>query len=150
MKIVELLDMAMKTGDIIYVSGWALGMRYNKDNDCFIWCNPCTGQFNKSRRDLTGLHRVILCGKILNQDKCMLVPLNKYKVGDKFRLSDIEKVVSGTNGHTFRERAIEPIGEIVEIITYEYEKAYVIKVNDNFATIVLDGDVLSKYLKLSE
>lgn len=150
MKIVELLETAMKTGDIIYVSGWALGMRYNKDNDCFIWCNPCTGQFNKSRRDLTGLHRVILCGKILNQDKCMLLPLDKYKVGDKFRLSDIEKVVSGTDGHTFRERAIEPIGEIVEVITCEYKKSYVIKINDNFATIVLDGDALSKYLKLAE
>lgn len=150
MKIVELLDTAMKTGDIIYVPGWVLGMRYNKNNDCFIWCNPCTGQFNKSRRDLTGLHRVLLCGKILNQDNCILLPLEKYKVGDKFRLSDIEKVVSSTDGCTFRERAIEPIGEIVEVITCEYKKSYVLKINDNFATIILDGDALSKYLKLAE
>ena len=150
MKIVELLDVAMTTGDIIYVSGWTLGMRYNKDNDCFIWCNPCTGQFNKSRRDLTGWHRVLLCGKILNQDNCILLPLDKYKVGDKFRLSDIEKVISGIDGCTFRERAIEPIGEIVEVITCEYKKSYILKVNDNFATIILDSDTLSKYLKLAE
>ena len=41
-------------------------------------------------------------------------------------------------------------GEIVEVITYEYNKQYVIRVNENFATIILDGDTLSKYLKLAE
>lgn len=29
MKLVELLDVAIKTGDIIYIDGWCFGMRYS-------------------------------------------------------------------------------------------------------------------------
>lgn len=110
MKLIELLNDAIETGNIIYIDGWHLGMRYNKDNDCFIWCHPGTGKYEESEVDYTGFNRVVLSKKILLMENWKLISPNyKYQIGDKFVLNDLTKVIT-SNECYIKQVAVKPIG----------------------------------------
>ena len=70
MKLIELIESGVSYDDILYHDSWALGMRMCKDlGDVFVYCCPETGKFIEGHMDHTGYKRVVLCKKILADDK---------------------------------------------------------------------------------
>lgn len=153
MKLYDLLDTAIKTGDIIYIDGWHLGMRYDKNKDCFIWCNPGTGKYEESKVDYTGFNRVVLSGKILSIEDWHLIPMRyKYNIGDKFILNDLTKVVTEKENEFYimRQVAVKPIGEITNRYIAEDDgcEYYNVKIENDFGSIIVGSHYLSKQLKV--
>lgn len=150
MKLIELLNDAIETGNIIYIDGWHLGMRYNKDNNCFIWYNPRTGKYEESKVDHTGFNRVVLSGKILSMKDWKLISSNyKYQIGDKFVLNDLTKVVTN-NEYYMKQVAVKPIGEITDRYIAEDDgcEYYNVKIENDFGSIIVGVHYLSKQLKV--
>lgn len=150
MKLIELLNDAIETENIIYIDGWHLGMRYNKDKDCFIWCHPGTGKYEESKVDYTGFNRVVLSGKILSIEDWKLVPLvYKYQIGDKFVLNDLTKVVT-SNECYMKQVAVKPIGEITDRYIAEDDgcEYYNVKIENDFGSIIVGSHYLSQQLKV--
>ena len=151
MKLIELLNDAIETGNIIYIDGWHLGMRYNKDNDCFIWCHPGTGKYEESEVDYTGFNRVVLSKKILLMENWKLISPNyKYQIGDKFVLNDLTKVITENEGYIMRQVAVKPIGEITDRYIAEDDgcEYYNVKIENDFGSIIVGSHYLSKQLKV--
>ena len=70
MKLIELIESGVSYDDILYHDSWALGMRMCKDlGNAFVYCCQETGKFIKGHMDHTGYKRVVLCKKILADDK---------------------------------------------------------------------------------
>lgn len=117
MKLVELLDVAMKTGNILHVSSWALGIRYCEQLDCFIYCFPETGLFVKDNNDSNGYKKVILAGKkLLNNSEWKMFPIpQKYNIGDKFIIPEITKVITEYGVETMKQCNKNIVGEIIDI-----------------------------------
>lgn len=150
MKLIDLLNDAIETGNIIYIDGWHLGMRYNKDNDCFIWCHPGTGKYEESKVDYTGFNRVVLSKKILSMENWKLISPNyKYQIGDKFVLNDLTKVVT-SNECYMKQVVVKPIGEITDRYIAEDDgcEYYNVKIENDFGSIIVGSHYLSKQLKV--
>lgn len=120
MKLIELIESGVSHDDILYHDGWALGMRKCKDlGDAFVYCYPETGKFVEEHISRTGYKRVVLCEKILADDKWHkrkivtepVVP--KYKIGDRFLLLDLcsENIKMGKT--VSKTTFDHPIGEII-------------------------------------
>lgn len=93
MKLIELIERGVDYDDILYHDGGALGMRKCKDlGDAFVYCYPETGKFVEEHISRTGYRRVVLCEKILADDKwnkrTLIKP--KYKIGDRFVMKTIQ------------------------------------------------------------
>ena len=150
MKLFELLNDAIETGNIIYIDGWHLGMRYNKDNDCFIWCHPGTGKYEESKVDYTGFNRVVLSKKILSMESWKLISPNyKYQIGDKFVLNDLTKVIISNECYV-KQVTVKPIGEITGRYIAEDDgvEYYNVKIENDFGSIIVGSHYLSKQLKV--
>lgn len=144
MKLVELLDSAIKTGNIIYEKDTTIGIRYDKQSRYFLWCDVSTG-------NTTGKN-VMLNKALIESDEWFLQPLpKKYELGDKFLLNSMKKVVT-ENGNVIVERIIErPIGVIIGISPPMEDDGciyYTLKVDDDFGNIVLGESSLKKYPKI--
>ena len=57
MRLVDLLETAKKTQDIIIRDDWALGIIYSKRFNCYVWCNK-DGMATENT-NITGFKRVI-------------------------------------------------------------------------------------------
>ena len=88
MKLVELLDKAMKTGDILYCKDYRRGIRYNARTGQFVWCSLNSGEFDynivwKYGFDSCEDDVVVLTSTLLNSDKWRLFSykqtVKKYK-----------------------------------------------------------------------
>ena len=151
MKLIELIEHGVNYDDILYHDGWALGMRMCKDlGDVFVYCYPETGKFVEEHVDRTGYKRVVLCEKILSDDKWnkrkiaakSVIP--KYKIGDRFLLSDLcyEDVEKGkTVSKTILNN---PIGEIIASCYAGEKIRYTVSLNGKGFPLFLTEDYLSK------
>lgn len=147
MKLIELIEQGVDYDDILYHDDWALGMRMCKDlGNAFVYCYPETGKLVKEHRDPTGYKRVVLCKKILADDKwhkrTLVEP--KYKVGDRFLLSDLFYSESKTDGSTSHTTVKNTIGEIIASY-YDGEKMrYTVSLNGKGFPLLLTEDYLNK------
>lgn len=144
MKILELLDLAIKTGNIVYEKDSTIGIKYDKQSGYFLWCDALTGNTTEKH--------VMLNKALIESDEWFLQPLpKKYELGDKFLLNSMKKVVT-ENGDFVVERTIErPIGVIVGISPPMEDDGciyYTLKVDDDFGNIVLGESSLKKYPKI--
>lgn len=73
MKLIDLLETAKKTQDIIVRDDWALGIIYSKRFNCYVWCDK-TGRATEDATDMTGYKRVILSKKLLEEGNWYLTP----------------------------------------------------------------------------
>ena len=110
MKLIELIESGVNHDDILYHDGWALGIRMCEDlGDAFVYCYPETGKFVEEHISRTGYKRVVLCEKILADDKWRkqkvvkkdTVP--KYKINDRFLLPTLYYKKSGTSKNVIGE-----------------------------------------------
>lgn len=81
MKANELLEAAMKTGDMIvtdepYYTNQAIV--YCKELFTFVWCDRHTGEYEKNDSNECGYNRVILCSQIFT-DGWYLEPISKLE-----------------------------------------------------------------------
>lgn len=93
MKLIELIESGVNYDDVVYHDEYVLGMRKCKDlGDAFVYCDSDTGEFIKEHIDRTGYKRVVLCNKILADDKWHKRTLAKpkYKIGDRFVIEAIQ------------------------------------------------------------
>lgn len=152
MKLIELIEQGVDYDDILYHHGWALGMRMCKDlGNAFVYCYPETGKFVEEHVDRTGYKRVVLCEKILSDDKWnkrkvatkSVIP--KYKIGDRFLLPDLcfENVEMGKAfSRTIFHNAI---GQIIASY-YDGEKVqYTVSLNSKGFTLFLTEDYLNNF-----
>lgn len=129
MKLVKLLDKAMKQGGILCSKNSKLSMRYCKKIDSFAVCDPYTGIFVPAPKGIEGCFKdwkyipdystVRLSGNILESNDWELKMHNEnteIKVGDKFNLGvirykvedkDHDPIISGYSDST--------IGKVVEV-----------------------------------
>ncbi len=73
MELIDLLETAKKTQDIIVRDDWALGIIYSKRFNCYIWCDK-DGKAKEDVTDMTGYKRVILSSKLLEEGNWYLIP----------------------------------------------------------------------------
>ena len=97
MRVVDLLETAMKTGDMIvsddmYYSKRAI--RYCKELYTFIWCDRRTGEYEKMDSNECEYNRAILCSMVLKEG-WYLEPIKKIEPieinGTKF--TDYDKAI---------------------------------------------------------
>lgn len=153
MKLIELIESGVNYDDILYHDGWALGMRKCKDlGDAFVYCYPETGKFVEEHIDRTGYKRVILCDKILADNKWSkrkivrksVVP--KYKIGDRFLLPDLyygeSKILKAALNATLKN----VIGEIIAYYQDDEEGnvLYTVSLGGASFPLLLNEDYLSK------
>lgn len=84
MKLIDLLEAAKKTQDIIVRDGWALGIVYSERFNCYIWCDK-DGKATEDLTDVTGYKRVIFSAKLLEDGNWYLTP---NKIGRMERFKD--------------------------------------------------------------
>lgn len=153
MRLIELIEGGVNHDDILYHDGWALGMRKCKDlGDAFVYCYPETGKFVEEHIDRTGYKRVVLCDKILADDKWSkrkiiaksVVP--KYKIGDRFLLSDMyyekSNMLKAVSSMTFKKI----IGKIISCYCDDDtgNMLYTVSLGGAGFPLLLNEDYLSK------
>lgn len=111
MKLYELLETAMKTGDMIvtddiYYNRQAI--RYCKELYTFIWCDRSTCEYEKMDSNECGYNRVILSSTVL-KDGWYLEPIKKIEPieinGTKF--TDYDKAIQYLNRLKRRKDTLE-------------------------------------------
>ena len=153
MKLIELIESGVTNDDILYHDGWTLGMRMCKElGGVFIYCYPETGKFVEEHIDRTGYKRVVLCDKILADDrwtkrkiaKKPVIP--KYKIGDRFLLLDLyyeeSKILNAALNATLKN----VVGEIIAYYQDD-EKGnvlYTVSLGGASFPLLLNEDYLSK------
>lgn len=149
MKLVELLDKAMETGNILYSENSELSMRYCKDIDCFMSCDLESGKFISGINGVNGCSMVLLTGNILESDDWVLIICsNSIKIGDKFFLGDIIVKITDSNGNIItKSHRYAEIGEVIHIHPYGDGEItyYELKIDGVLDKILLDGKELLKY-----
>lgn len=145
MKLIELIERGVDYDDILYHDDWALGMRMHKDlGDAFVYCYPETGEFIKEHIDRIGYKRVVLCKKILIDDKwrkqkiVKKTTVPKYKINDRFLLPTLYYKKSGMSKNV-----------IGEIIAYYRDDdtgnvLYTVSVDGGDSPLLLNEKYLSK------
>ena len=73
-RLYDLLDDAIEKEHILHVKGWALGMKYFKSCDMFVWCYPDTGEIVPDKTSFPYIKRVILSHKILIPQEWEILP----------------------------------------------------------------------------
>lgn len=147
MKVVELIENGVNYDDILYHDGWALGMRKCKDlGDAFVYCYPETGKFVEEHIDRTGYKRVVLCEKLLADDKWHKRTLTKpkYKIGDRFLLPDLCYSVTRPDGSISNTTFENTIGEIVASYYDGENIRYTVSLNGKGFPLLLTEDYLNK------
>lgn len=77
MRLIDLLETAKKTQDILVRDDWESGIIYSEKFNCYMWCDK-SGKVIEDKSDWTGYKRVILSPKLLENEKWYLNPnINK-------------------------------------------------------------------------
>lgn len=77
MRLIDLLETAKETQDIIVRDDWESGIIYSEKFNCYMWCDK-SGKVIEDKSDWTGYKRVILSPKLLENEKWYLNPnINK-------------------------------------------------------------------------
>ena len=108
MRLIDLLETAKETQDIIIRDDWALGIIYNKRFNCYVWCNK-DGRATKDTTDITGYKRVILSAKLLEEGNWYLTP-NKID-----RVEKIKELHNKVKKKNYAEQRAEEIANKVNI-----------------------------------
>lgn len=149
MKLVELLDEAMKTGNILYSENSELSMRYCKDIGGFMSCDLESGEFISEINGVAGCCRVLLTGNILESDDWIsIICPNNIKIGDKFFLGNITVKITDSNGNIItKSHRYAEIGEVIHIHSYGDGEiiCYELKIDGVLDKILLDEKELLKY-----
>ena len=153
MKLIELIEQGVDYDDILYHDDWALGMRMCKDlGNAFVYCYPENGKFVEEHVDRTGYKRVVLCEKILSDDKwnkrkiVRKTVTPKYKIGDRFLLSDMyygqTNMLKAASSMAFKNM----IGEIIAYYqdNEEGNVLYTVSLGGASFPLLLNEDYLSK------
>lgn len=83
MRLIDLLETAKKTQDMIVRDDWALGIIYSERFNCYIWCDK-SGKAIEDDSDYTGYKRVVLSPKLLGGENWYLTP-NRDKRIERFK-----------------------------------------------------------------
>jgi len=102
MRLVDLLETAKETQDIIIRDDWALGIIYSRRFNCYIWCDK-NGRAIEDTTDITGYKRVILSAKLLEEGDWYLTP-NKFD-----RIERVKKLRSKVRKKSYIEKRAEEI-----------------------------------------
>ena len=79
MKLIDLLEAAKETRDIIVRDDWESGIIYSGRFNCYLWCEK-SGEAIEDKSDWTGYKRVILSPKLLLEDIYnKILEQNNYK-----------------------------------------------------------------------
>lgn len=73
MRLIDLLETAKKTQDILVRDDWESGIIYSEKFNCYMWCDK-SGKVIEDKSDQTGYKRVILSPKLLENEKWYLNP----------------------------------------------------------------------------
>lgn len=83
MRLIDLLETAKKTQDILVRDDWESGIIYSEKFNCYMWCDK-SGKIIEDKSDWTGYKRVILSPKLLENEKWYLNPNINKKI-DRFK-----------------------------------------------------------------
>lgn len=73
MRLIDLLETAKETQDILVRDDWESGIIYSEKFNCYMWCDK-SGKVIEDKSDWTGYKRVILSPKLLENEKWYLNP----------------------------------------------------------------------------
>lgn len=151
MKIGELLETAIKTGDMIVSTKRPIAMKYNDATDYFQLCCSTTGNFNDLYMDINH-NRVKFTREILCSDEWKLVQIkSEYKIGDEFLIPELTRVISDTSGSVvMKQTKGNVIGKIINRHIGEDDgcEYFLLDVHDGFGTIVVGTHFLKKCRRL--
>lgn len=117
MRLIDLLESAKKTQDIIVRDDWALGIIYSERFNCYIWCDK-SGKAIYDTTDITGFKRVVLSAKLLEEGNWYLIPSRIDK------LEKIKELHYKIKKKNYAERRVEEIANkfnITELIEDYYK-----------------------------
>lgn len=117
MRLVDLLETAKKTQDVIIRDDWALGIIYSKKFNCYVWCNK-DGRAMEDTTDMTGYKRVILSSKLLEEGNWYLIP-NRID-----RVERVKEIINKVKKKNYVEQRVEEISNkfnITELIEDYYK-----------------------------
>lgn len=149
MRLIDLLETAEKTQDIIVKDDWALGIVFSRKTNCYIWCDKL-GKAIEDFNDWTGYKRVILSPKLIQDDDWYLSPPLKFpskklivvygstfdkarfklqELLDNMKFGDIEDIQKSDSNFSFSTKN----GDIYKAITanqascrgYRWQYAYI-------------------------
>ncbi|MGJ0846510.1 hypothetical protein ACR77J_07470 [Tissierella praeacuta] len=83
MRLIDLLETAKKTQDVLVRNDWKIGIIYSEKFNCYMWCDK-SGKVIEDKSDWTGCKRVILSPKLLENEKWYLNP-NQNKKIERFK-----------------------------------------------------------------
>ncbi len=155
MKLIELIESGVNYDDILYHDEWVLGMRKCKDlGDAFVYCYPKSGEFVEEHIDRTGYKRVVLCDKILADDKWHKRTLAKpkYRIGDRFIL-ELSHNIKVTAEHMTFNSIYNVIGAVSDIKSYEGRYIYTLSHKDyleDYRDICDENGVITKEISEEE
>lgn len=147
MKLVELLDEAIKIGSILYNKDTEISIRYCEDIDSFAKCKLDSGEFILKKNKATGYRKIFLNGKLLESKNWISI---KYpiRIGDNFFLGYVSKKIRDDIGNiitlSYRHDAI---GQVVHIHVDDNGEniGYELKIDDAFGYVLLSKEALLKY-----
>lgn len=103
MRLIDLLETAKETQDIIVRDDWALGIIYSKRFNCYVWCNK-DGRATEDSTDMTGYKRVILSSKLLEEGNWYLTP---NRIDKMERIEKLREFCNKANGKNYIEKRLE-------------------------------------------